>query len=577
MYRFCFFVFLFGLAWQCAFPQGNNFIQAYDSMHAKISNEYPMGKWKGIDWDDLNATIRPKIEIAAANGDSIGFYTALQEFVTCIHDGHVNIRRGWQQIRASAMYRSIGGSYGFSTTLLDDGRLVATLINPGSPASLAGMKFGANILAVNDRTAASVLDTVRVLWSEIIPATGEGKLMNQCRFIGRAPVGATMKITYRNRDDSAPVTAVLNAVDDQYATYNQTSMWVYDPGPVVTSAILQPEGYGYIKLTGETAGNDSAVTKQVYADFRDALLNIRNSGSHGLILDMRVNSGGMDALSAALAGFFYNDTALYEMLTWFNTDTRMLEPIPLPIATFDPVTLQPRYNPAYPNGAQYIEPQSFNFPHPVMVLVSPRAISSGEGLPMALQKLPQCKVLGFHGTNGSFALVGTFYNIIGPPDSLNLRFPFGCSTDRSLNIQLDSDSTMTGGVIPDIRVPMNDTVIDQLYCDSLDVEMRYAIKMLNSILATEEPSDWETSVTLEQNVPNPFNAFTDISCFLPLEMNVTLDVLDLSGRKLRTLIDEKLTAGWHTTRFTAGNLPPGVYLYRLKGGNAILTRKCLIR
>lgn len=546
-------------------------------MHAKISNEYPMGKWKGIDWDDLNATIRPKIEIAAANGDSIGFYTALQEFVTCIHDGHVNIRRGWQQIRASAMYRSIGGSYGFSTTLLDDGRLVATLINPGSPASLAGMKFGANILAVNDRTAASVLDTVRVLWSEIIPATGEGKLMNQCRFIGRAPVGATMKITYRNRDDSAPVTAVLNAVDDQYATYNQTSMWVYDPGPVVTSAILQPEGYGYIKLTGETAGNDSAVTKQVYADFRDALLNIRNSGSHGLILDMRVNSGGMDALSAALAGFFYNDTALYEMLTWFNTDTRMLEPIPLPIATFDPVTLQPRYNPAYPNGAQYIEPQSFNFPHPVMVLVSPRAISSGEGLPMALQKLPQCKVLGFHGTNGSFALVGTFYNIIGPPDSLNLRFPFGCSTDRSLNIQLDSDSTMTGGVIPDIRGPMNDTVIDQLYCDSLDVEMLYAIKMLNSILATEEPSDWETSVTLEQNVPNPFNAFTDISCFLPLEMNVTLDVLDLSGRKLRTLIDEKLTAGWHTTRFTAGNLPPGIYLYRLKGGNAILTRKCLIR
>ncbi|HNW72280.1 MAG TPA: S41 family peptidase [Bacteroidales bacterium] len=577
MYRFCFFVFLFGLAWQCAFPQRNNFIQAYDSMHAKISNEYPMGKWKGIDWDDLNAAIRPKIEAAAVTGDSIGFYTALQEYITCIHDGHVNIRRGWQHIRSSAMYRSIGGSYGFSTTLLDDGRLVATLINPGSPASLAGMKFGATILAVNDRTAASVLDTVKVLWSEIIPATGEGKLMNQCRFIGRAPVGATMKITYRNRDDSAPVTAVLNAVDDQYATYNQTSMWVYDPGPVVTSAILQPEGYGYIKLTGETAGNDSNVTKQVYADFRDALLNIRNSGSHGLILDMRVNSGGMDALSAALAGFFYNDTALYEMLTWFNTETRMLEPIPLPIATFDPVTLQPRYNPAYPNGAQYIEPQSFNFPHPVMVLVSPRAISSGEGLPMALQKLPQCKVLGFHGTNGSFALVGTFYNIIGPPDSLNLRFPFGCSTDRSLNIQLDSDSTMTGGVIPDIRVPMNDTVIDQLYCDSLDVEMRYAIKMLNSILATEEPSDWETSVTLEQNVPNPFNAFTDISCFLPLEMNVTLDVLDLSGRKLRTLIDEKLTAGWHTTRFTAGNLPPGIYLYRLKGGNAILTRKCLIR
>ena len=89
MYRFCFFVFLFGLACQYAFSQSNNFIQAYDSMHAKISNEYPMGKWKGIDWDDLNAAIRPKIETAAATGDSIGFYTALQEYITCIHDGHV--------------------------------------------------------------------------------------------------------------------------------------------------------------------------------------------------------------------------------------------------------------------------------------------------------------------------------------------------------------------------------------------------------------------------------------------------------------------------------------------------------
>jgi carboxyl-terminal processing protease len=88
-----------------------------------------------------------------------------------------------------------------------------------------------------------------------------------------------------------------------------------DQGPAITSKILTPGGYGYIKLTSEY-GQDSSIVKQIYLDFRNAITNFNAQGVPGLILDMRVNLGGEDALSAAFSGFFYSDTTLYEYMTW---------------------------------------------------------------------------------------------------------------------------------------------------------------------------------------------------------------------------------------------------------------------
>lgn len=141
--------------------------------------------------------------------------------------------------------------------------------------------------------------------------------MYQERLIGRAPVGQAMKIRFLNRGVADPVTATLTAVDDNYATYNQTSMTPLDPGPVVTSKILSQGGYGYIKLTSEH-GDDSTIVRKIYTDFRDAISGFISQGVRGMVLDMRVNAGGDDTLSAAFSGLFYKDTVLYEYQTWYN-------------------------------------------------------------------------------------------------------------------------------------------------------------------------------------------------------------------------------------------------------------------
>ncbi|MBI3787776.1 MAG: T9SS type A sorting domain-containing protein [Ignavibacteriales bacterium] len=72
-----------------------------------------------------------------------------------------------------------------------------------------------------------------------------------------------------------------------------------------------------------------------------------------------------------------------------------------------------------------------------------------------------------------------------------------------------------------------------------------------------------TVLTLEQNYPNPFNASTTIKYALPLDAMVRLDVYDLTGRIVRTLVNTVQKAGAYQVSFESRSLSSGVYFYRL--------------
>jgi hypothetical protein len=82
--------------------------------------------------------------------------------------------------------------------------------------------------------------------------------------------------------------------------------------------------------------------------------------------------------------------------------------------------------------------------------------------------------------------------------------------------------------------------------------------------------------SLSQNYPNPFNPITKISYDLPLTSHVLLQVYDLLGREVVTLVNEKLNAGSHMTSWNATGFASGVYLYRLQAGNYSQTKKLIL-
>lgn len=385
-----------------------------------------------------------------------------------------------------------------------------------------------------------------------------------------------MKIKFINRGTSAPITAVITAVDDNYATFDQTTLLPIVSGPTVSYEILQPGGYGYIRLTSEPG--DSATMANVYTDFRQAIVSFNASGAQGMILDMRVNTGGADLLSAALSGFFTTDTTLYEQQSYYNPGSGNFELYPLPRPHFNPQTLGTYINPKYPTGTIFTEPQGLYFSKPVIVMVGPRGISSGEGIPMVLQRIPNNKVVSFYGSNGSFGMMeywSKHYLFSNLSEDLYYRYPAGRSQDKDMRIQLDSDSTMHGGVIPDIRVPINDTVIDQLFIDSVDVELRYSIGQLNSMVGIGKQDAVSPGLMLEQNVPNPATSSTLITYSLKENSFVSLTIFDLHGKFVKTLVDEPQKAGRYSVSWNVEKPNPGVFFYRITTGKESITRKCI--
>ena len=69
---------------------------------------------------------------------------------------------------------------------------------------------------------------------------------------------------------------------------------------------------------------------------------------------------------------------------------------------------------------------------------------------------------------------------------------------------------------------------------------------------------------LAQNYPNPFNPSTKINYSLKVDSKVTLQVFDILGQKVATLLNENIAAGNHNVTFDASKINSGVYLYRIE-------------
>ncbi len=82
--------------------------------------------------------------------------------------------------------------------------------------------------------------------------------------------------------------------------------------------------------------------------------------------------------------------------------------------------------------------------------------------------------------------------------------------------------------------------------------------------------------SLSQNYPNPFNPSTNIQYTLPEASLVELTVYDMMGREVAELEKGMKSAGTYAVNFDASNLASGIYIYRLKAGGFVQTKRMLL-
>jgi endoglucanase len=111
----------------------------------------------------------------------------------------------------------------------------------------------------------------------------------------------------------------------------------------------------------------------------------------------------------------------------------------------------------------------------------------------------------------------------------------------------------------------------------LDAIMQGAGKRNTTYKSDEINLDIPNEFRLDQNYPNPFNPTTKITYSLAEPGPVKLEVYDLLGREVSTLINnENEASGLHEISFNAEHLPSGIYFYKLYAGNLIETKKMLL-
>ena len=96
----------------------------------------------------------------------------------------------------------------------------------------------------------------------------------------------------------------------------------------------------------------------------------------------------------------------------------------------------------------------------------------------------------------------------------------------------------------------------------------------------ETPTQLPARYSLVQNYPNPFNPETVFQYQLPKQAEVRLEIYNVVGELVRTLVDEKQPAGYYTVRWNGRDeqehaIASGVYLYRLTAGEFVQVRKKL--
>ncbi len=429
--------------------QARSWVEAFDLMHAKLSREYPFTEWKGIKWDALYDAFSVRVADAQARDDRRAYYVALRQYIHSIPDGYMEASE-----EEAFRQEAIGGEFGLSVAPLDNDLMVVYRITKGGDAEKAGIKWGAQITQWNDRPIGEALKAAPDFWSHAPAPTYVGRMLDRCMFLTRGPVGATAKVTFKNRDAEKPQTVTLNSREDQYAGLGDVVRYARDFSDMESpfESRTLPGGFGYINILSQST---TLMTPFPDRAFKKIVEKLNRDGVPGLILDLRGNEGGNMALARAYAGHFMDTSRSLGRLVAFDAKKGGF-------ALDDQQSIT-------------VEPRQPHYDGRIIVLVHRSTRDSGQIIAHALQGQANVVVMGVLGTEGSLAQVG---GEITMPGGYVLHYPVGRYVDEKGSVLITTNAEGDGGVQPDIVVPATVGLFEAQFTQSRDSVLDAALAEL---------------------------------------------------------------------------------------------------
>jgi len=138
-----------------------------------------------------------------------------------------------------------------------------------------------------------------------------------------------------------------------------------------------------------------------------------------------------------------------------------------------------------------------------------------------------------------------------------------------------SDSSKTIALILDVNEAASPYSVLDLAPTSYKTQCY--VYQINSVTAVRQQTlNLPSSYSLSQNYPNPFNPTTDIQYQLPKAGLVNIQIYNVIGQEVSTIVNEVESAGPHVIRFDGRNLSSGMYFYSFRAGDFSSVKKMIL-
>jgi C-terminal processing protease CtpA/Prc len=402
------------------------YTEAFDAMVEKLRREYAFTEYKGLDWDQIAAEMRPQFEEAERTRNPAAFQSAMMRFTWQIPDGHVFS----SAFAADEYLQATDGSVGIAIRELDDGRVIVTYVVAGSPADEAGIRAGAEIQAIGGQAIGDAISAAEPFSQPF--SSAHNLRLQQLRYAVRFPLGSEVAVTYRNPAEEDWTDVTLETIDER-----ESWQYSYDTSIAGSGSLdgfelpleyeLLPSGIAYAKIYSFSDNNGLLV------DLWERMLQTLNdTGTTALIIDMRQNSGGSGFIADQLAAYFYDQS--YDLGNTWYYDKKSGE-----------FTVDPNRSDRF-----YLPPEQQRYRGEVAVLVSPSCYSACEFFTWNMTLDERAAIVGQYPTGGLGGSVEQFFM----PDGVTVQFTVGRAVDAQGNIHLEGV-----GVVPTVRVPVDESTL----------------------------------------------------------------------------------------------------------------------
>jgi len=165
-----------------------------------------------------------------------------------------------------------------------------------------------------------------------------------------------------------------------------------------------------------------------------------------------------------------------------------------------------------------------------------------------------------------------FQNIVITKDD---KYAIAVGAIEKLVISLANDSVIQTFSAGGTNAAVNSDGSEFYVTDSYNGTVRI-YKEQSPTLVKENQNSSPANFQLYQNYPNPFNPTTTIQYEIPKSELVTINVYDVLGKHVTTLVDTKMQPGKYKVDFNAEKLPSGIYFYQIKAGKFSAAKKMLL-